>query len=328
MTAVTSRRDDQPLVSVVTPFYNTAEYLHECIESVLAQTYGNWEYVLVNNCSTDGSREIAAEYLERDERIRLIDNEHLLGQVDNYNRSLQHISPQSDYCKMVQADDWIFPECLRRMVEIGERYPSVSVIGAYGMFGDFIYLAGLPYPSWCIPGADACRKLLLERIYVFGSPTSLMFRSQRIRDREPFFAPDSPVEDAEISFELLEDSDFGFVHEVLTFTRTENDSITKSTRSFNIMLLTEFLCCRKFGQRYLTEAEFAQRNRELTAEYFTYLGESVLRRRSADFWSFHLDALAAIDERFSGLRKLKYTTLALLDLCLNPKMTLERLRRL
>ena len=54
----------EPRVSVVTPFYNTAEYLAECIESVLAQTYTNFEYILVNNKSTDGSREIAERYLK------------------------------------------------------------------------------------------------------------------------------------------------------------------------------------------------------------------------------------------------------------------------
>ena len=51
--------ESQPLVSVVTPFYNTADYLGECIESVLRQTYENWGYVLVDNCSTDGLSEIA-----------------------------------------------------------------------------------------------------------------------------------------------------------------------------------------------------------------------------------------------------------------------------
>jgi glycosyltransferase involved in cell wall biosynthesis len=50
---------DRPLVSVVTPFYNTERYLAECIESVLAQTYPIFEYILVNNRSTDASRDIA-----------------------------------------------------------------------------------------------------------------------------------------------------------------------------------------------------------------------------------------------------------------------------
>ena len=63
---------NRPLVSVVTPFFNTAPYLAECIESVLAQSYSHFEYILLDNCSTDGSSEIAAAYASRDSRIRLI----------------------------------------------------------------------------------------------------------------------------------------------------------------------------------------------------------------------------------------------------------------
>ena len=60
----------EPLVSVVTPFYNTDRYLAECIESVLSQTYRNFEYVLVDNHSTDRSGVIAAEYARRDSKVR------------------------------------------------------------------------------------------------------------------------------------------------------------------------------------------------------------------------------------------------------------------
>ena len=51
-----------PFVSIVSPVYNEAEYLAECIDSVLAQTYQNWDYTIVDNCSTDGSVEIAQRY--------------------------------------------------------------------------------------------------------------------------------------------------------------------------------------------------------------------------------------------------------------------------
>src|SRR4030095_4995561 len=66
-----------PLVSVVTPVYNGERYLAECIESVLAQTYQNWEYIIVNNCSTDRTREIGESYGRKDERIRIHNNRQL-----------------------------------------------------------------------------------------------------------------------------------------------------------------------------------------------------------------------------------------------------------
>ena len=54
-----------PQVSVVTPVYNGGEYLAQCIESVISQSYGNWEYIIVDNCSTDNSLDIANTYAER-----------------------------------------------------------------------------------------------------------------------------------------------------------------------------------------------------------------------------------------------------------------------
>ncbi|MCB0227477.1 MAG: glycosyltransferase, partial [Anaerolineae bacterium] len=62
MPSTTTQTARQPLVSVVTPVYNTDKYLADCIESVLAQSYDNWEYVIINNCSTDRSLEIAQRY--------------------------------------------------------------------------------------------------------------------------------------------------------------------------------------------------------------------------------------------------------------------------
>ena len=94
---------------------------------MLRQSYANYEYIIVNNCSTDRSLDARAEL--REERpgvIRVVDYDVFVSQSQHYNRALQLISGKSKYCKMVQADDWIFPECLSKMTALAETKPSRS----------------------------------------------------------------------------------------------------------------------------------------------------------------------------------------------------------
>jgi glycosyltransferase involved in cell wall biosynthesis len=188
---------NEPLVSVVTPFYNTAEHLGECIESVLGQSYQNWEYCLVNNCSDDGSDDVAKRYAAEDERIRVVENTEFLSQVQNYNHALRQISPGSRYTKIVQADDWMFPECLERMVRLAEDNRSAGIVGAYRLYGTTVRNCGLPYTTTVIDGKEACRFMLSRSEQIFGSPTSILFRSEILRSRDPFYSEDSLFEDTE-----------------------------------------------------------------------------------------------------------------------------------
>src|SRR5882762_4604970 len=128
-------KSTQPLVSIVTPVYNGAEFLAECIESVLAQTYQNWDYTIVDNCSTDGTGEIARRYVAKDSRIRLHENQKFLRAIPNHNNAFRHISPNSKYCKVVFGDDWIFPECIEQMVAVAEEHPSIGIVSAYALEG-------------------------------------------------------------------------------------------------------------------------------------------------------------------------------------------------
>ena len=150
----------RPLVSVVTPFFNTASYLGECIESVLAQSYTHFEYVLVDNCSNDGSGEIAATYAYRDPRIRLIRCSQFFSQIPNYNRALAAISDGSKYCKIVQADDWIFPECLQLMVRAFEQSESIGLVSSYWLSGNELCGSGFPRQTPMLPGKDCARWFL------------------------------------------------------------------------------------------------------------------------------------------------------------------------
>jgi glycosyltransferase involved in cell wall biosynthesis len=290
-----------PLVSVVTPFFNTAAYLEECIQSVIGQTYENWEYILLNNCSTDGSAEIAERYaLQYPAKIRVVRNATCLPQVQNYNTALRLISPQSDYCKMVQADDWLFPECLRRMVEVAEAQEAVGVVAAYELEGDEVRLDGLPYPSGEVSGRDAARLYFLRNKYLFGTPTSILMRSNIVRSRDPFYDESyAPFEDGHACFELMEEWNFGFVHEVLTFSRRENASILSAVRDFGLEQFLRFSLLVAHGRRFLNANEYLRCLRQAEREYFLFLAAHVFAwpSKHRDFWKFHRKGLASVQCR-------------------------------
>ena len=169
--------EEQPLVSVLTPVYNGEKHIAECIESVLGQTYQNWEYCIVNNCSQDRTLEIAMRYAQRDKRVRIHNNTEFVGCDANGNIALQQMSSESKYCKVVHADDWLFPECIMKMVEVAEANPKVAIVCSYGLRNEYVSWDGLPYPSTVRPGREICRNTLLGGPYVFGSPTSMLVRS-------------------------------------------------------------------------------------------------------------------------------------------------------
>ena len=142
----------EPLVSVVTPVFNGADHIVECIESVLAQTYRNWNYVIVDNASTDATPDIAQRYLALDSRIRHLRFEEFVEATSNHNRAFDLASEDSDFCKVVQADDWLFPECLERMVAAAAQNPNVGMVGAYQLRGMSVDLTGLPHTTTVASG--------------------------------------------------------------------------------------------------------------------------------------------------------------------------------
>jgi len=289
--------ESTPLVSVVTPFFNTGEFLTECIESVLRQTYHNWEYILVDNQSTDGSNEIAKSYASRfPEKIRLIRTESFLPQVQNYNFALTCISPTSKYCKVVQADDWLFPDCIRSMVEVAESHPAVGIVGAYELEGDHVNLDGLPYSTTEIPGPQVCRLFFMKGMYLFGTPTSLLLRSELVRSRNPFYEERyAPFEDGHVCFDLLMAWNFGFVHQVLTYTRRDNESLISRMRPFRFEFFVHLSMLIGHGRDYLSAEEYDRCLNNAEHEYFLYLSRCALQGRSQEFWEFHRSMLASVN---------------------------------
>ena len=105
---------DTPLVVVITPMRNAEAFLAECIESVLKQTYANFEYIILDDCSTDGSLEIAVNYAKKDKRLRVERNTTFAGVMQSHNIAFNLIPPAAKYCKVVSPEDLIFADCIRR----------------------------------------------------------------------------------------------------------------------------------------------------------------------------------------------------------------------
>lgn len=291
-----------PLVSIVTPVYNGEKYLAECIASVLGQTYPHWEYTIVNNCSRDRTCEIVEEYARRDARIRLHNNTEFVSSLRNHNIAFSLIGLDSRYCKVVHADDWLFPECLRLMVELAEANPSVGVVGAYGLRGRRVAWDGLPYPSTVLPGRTICRETLLGGPYAFGSPTSVLYQADLVRKRKVVYnEANVNAADGEACFDMLQESDFGFVHQVLTYTREHEGSQSSAGNRINPYLLGQLTIFTRYGPALLSPSEYDARLRYWMQRYYQFLGQSVLQRRDQTFWDYHRDGLKRLGLSVSRL---------------------------
>lgn len=316
----------EPLVSIVTPLYNCAEYLEQCIESVLAQSYRNWHHTIVNNCSTDASGEIARRYAARDARIKIVEADTFLLTTANHNRALRHISPDCKYVKMVFADDWLFPQCLDEMVTVAEHHPSVGLVGAYGMQGSQVKWAGLPYPSTVTPGREVCRQYFLKGLNPFGTAHSVLFRADLVRARDPFYDESNWHSDREACIALLRNCDFGFVHQVLTFTRDRAGSLNDIAAKMNTYVAGTLNDVLLHGRAFLTSDEYSDCVESIIKEYYNYLAVSVLRcRRDAPFWRYHKDKLTKYGVGFSKTRIAMATVSRLCRAVLNPNETLDKI---
>lgn len=318
----------RPLVSVVTPFYNTAPYLAQCIESVLAQTYSHFEYILMDNCSTDESSEIAENYARCDPRIRFIRCSEFLFQLANYNRALAEISENSEYCKIVEADNYIFPDCLSMMLEAFEQSEGIGLVSSYCLEGNNIKGSGYPFPMPRLSGKEWARQYLRGGPHVFGSATTVMYRSSLVRHQQPFFDVSLPHSDTEKCIEILEHWDFGFVHQILSFLRIDNESITSTVRKFEPHhALDHYIIVQRYAPTFLGAAEAASLKAESKQKYYRALAREAIKLRSREFWRYHREGLKTLSEPIDW----RYLALSvgreLLWLASNPGMVARRALR-
>jgi glycosyltransferase involved in cell wall biosynthesis len=320
---------DLPFVSVVTPVYNGADYLGECIESVLKQSYPNLEHVIVNNASTDKTLEVALSYAARDKRVVVHDCSAFVGVIENHNRAISLMSQGSRYCKVVCADDWLYPDCLRQLVSLAEAHPTLGMVGSYSIAGGRVLWQGLPYERSIVNGRELCRATLLGGPYVFGSPTSVLYRADLTRKRPAFFPSTNPHADTSVCYECLSESDFGFVHQVLSYTRVHADSQTSSSLSHGTIKCAQIMDMARYGPQFLAQEDAKRLLAQAIDKYYSWLVPALLENRlSAEFLHEQERALAEIGLKLNHAKVAKAALLRGLEIVQQPALTLRKLSKL
>lgn len=130
----------RPRISVCVTTYNYASFLPDCVESVLQQTFNDWELIVCDDCSTDETQVLMERYANADPRIRYIRNVKRLGMSANLKYAAD--LGTGKYLKILCADDWITRRCLERMLELMETYPN-AVLGTSAEIATDAY--GVPF---------------------------------------------------------------------------------------------------------------------------------------------------------------------------------------
>ena len=115
----------KPDISVIMSVYNGETYLKEAIESVINQTFKNWELVIINDCSTDSTAEILADFSLKDERIKVHTNEVNLKLPTSLNKAISLC--EGKYIARMDADDICLPERLQKQYKFMEENPSIAL---------------------------------------------------------------------------------------------------------------------------------------------------------------------------------------------------------
>ncbi len=216
----------EPKISVCLPCYNRQDYIGESIESVLNQTFSDFELIITDNCSTDGTVEIIQKYASKDSRIHFYVNDSNLGLIGNLNRGI--LLGRGEYIKPIFSDDMLPPRCLEVFADVLDKNPSVSLATSFmKTFGksesvrDEKFFPG----TGLLNGKKSQKSLFFDGNWP-GSPSSVMFRRKDLYIGLFNQALTACSEDLEMWAKLLGLGDAYVVPEILSCVRIHDKQWT------------------------------------------------------------------------------------------------------
>lgn len=225
-------KTSSPLVSIVMPAYNAASYLKASIESVLAQEYKNWELLIINDGSTDGTAAIISEYQKIDKRIKGFSNEGNKGLVYTRNRGLEEAN--GEYIAHLDSDDLAHPERIKVQLQFLEENKDFILLGSACKLIDEI---GNPIgiENRTIKNAHL-KSLLVFSNYFINS--TIMLRASAAQ-KHTYLEAYNFAEDYHYFTQLIQDGQFANINEVLVSYRIHQGNTSSLKKQQQILAIQQ-----------------------------------------------------------------------------------------
>lgn len=223
-------------VSVCIPVFNGAEYLKECLDSVLAQTFRDFEIIIVDNQSTDATVSIINSYT--DARIKFFQNATNIGMIPNWNVALSKAS--GTYVKILPADDVIYPTLLAEQVSVleNDRHQKIAIVTVkkhvINEKSKVLLSRGFASKQVQVSGIEAVNKNMRSGGNIIGEGGALLFRRDLSTKVGPFDSDLFYVLDLDQWYKLLLHGDLYYINKTLcAFRVSAGSGSTQARRSQN-----------------------------------------------------------------------------------------------
>jgi glycosyltransferase involved in cell wall biosynthesis/SAM-dependent methyltransferase len=238
-----------PRISVCIPTYNYANFIPYAIESVLRQSFEDFEVIVQDDCSSDNTEEVVAGFLS-DPRVKFSRNERNLGLAANWNLCLR--KSRGQYIKYVFADDFLTSkDTLSEMVRLLDSDNGVSLVASAREIVDskstVLHVESSFHQDLLAPGTKIIRKCLYERRNLIGEPTAVMFRKDQAE--RGFNGEYQHLLDIEMWFHLLEKGKFAHIDRPLCAFRVHPAQKTAENVRSRIYLDDYYLLLRQYLER-------------------------------------------------------------------------------
>jgi glycosyltransferase involved in cell wall biosynthesis len=227
------KTEQNPLVSVIVPIRNCERTLRECLDSLLSQTYTNWEAICVDDGSIDNSKKILEEYAKRDTRFKIFSNPVAKGITKPLNLGLSHA--QGELIARLDGDDVALPNRLERQVDFLCSHPEIGILGSSVIARN---RSGDRLGTISIPTTDVELKKNLWKRTPFFHPTVMMRKDLIIHGYDERF---TSAEDLAIWIRLSKQTSFANLKEPLViYTIPDRFSLSRALASSKVRFLLGF----------------------------------------------------------------------------------------